>query len=78
MMVDWNLHLTSNPNILFGKPIIANTRISVDLVLEKLAAGDTIDDLLDAYPNIKKEDIAACLLFAADTIKNEIIHSKAS
>lgn len=77
-MADWTLHIESKPEILFGKPVITNTRIPVDLILEKLAAGDTIPDLLQAYPKIKKEDIVACLLFAADSIKNEIIFSKAS
>ena len=46
--------------------------ISVDLILEKLAAGDTKEELLDAYPNLTSDDIIACLLFAADSIKNEI------
>lgn len=77
-MIDWTLHIESNPEKLFGKPVIINTRIPVDLILEKLAVGDTIDDLVDAYPNITKDDIAACLVFAADSIKNEIIISKAS
>ncbi len=45
-MVDWNLHIESDdPDKLFGKPTVINTRISVDLILEKLAAGDTIEDL---------------------------------
>ncbi len=77
-MVDWTLHIETNPEKLFGKPVIMNTRVPVDLILEKLAAGDSIEDLLDAYPKISKEDITACLLFAADAIKNEIVFSKAS
>ena len=77
-MIDWTLHIESDPEKLFGKPVIINTRIAVDLILEKLAIGDTIDDLVDAYPAITREDIAACLVFAADSIKNEIIISKAS
>ena len=77
-MIDWTLYIESNPDILFGKPIIAATRIPVDLILEKLAAGDTIENLLDAYPGITKDNIAACLLFAADSIKHETIFSKAS
>jgi len=77
-MIDWTLHIESNPDKLFGKPVIINTRISVDLILEKLAAGDTIEDLLEAYPNISKDNIIACLLFAADSIRNEIVISKAS
>ena len=77
-MIDWTLHIESDPEKLYGKPVITNTRISVDLILEKLAGGDSIDDLIVAYPRITKDDIAACLLFAADSIKNEVIISKAS
>lgn len=77
-MVDWKLHIESNPDKLFGKPTILNTRISVDLILEKLAAGDTSADLIEAYPKLTKDDVIACLLFAADSIKNEVIIPKAS
>jgi uncharacterized protein (DUF433 family) len=77
-MLDWNLHIESDPDKLFGKPTVINTRISVDLILEKLAAGDTIEDLLEAYPKLTNNDIIACLLFAADSIKNEVIVPKAS
>ncbi|MCD4665607.1 MAG: DUF433 domain-containing protein [Bacteroidales bacterium] len=77
-MIDWTLHIESNPDKLFGKPTIVNTRIPVDLLLEKLAAGDTTEDLLEAYPKLKGDDIVACLLFAADSIKNELIYSNAS
>ena len=77
-MIDWTLHIESDPEKLFGKPVIIKTRIPVDLILEKLAIGDTVDDLIDAYPGITKDDVAACLVFAADSIKNEIIISKAS
>lgn len=77
-MIDWTLHIESDPEKLFGKPVIINTRIPVDLILEKLAVGDSIDELVDAYPSITRDDIAACLMFAADSIKNEVIISKAS
>jgi uncharacterized protein (DUF433 family) len=43
-----------------------------------LASGDTVEDLIEAYPKIKKEDITACLLFAADSVKNEVVFSRAS
>lgn len=77
-MIDWEKHIETNPDILFGKPVISKTRIPVDLILEKLALGDTIIDLLDAYPRITKDDITACLLFAADSIKSEVFYPKAS
>lgn len=77
-MPNWKLHIASDPKILYGKPVIKNTRVPVDLILEKLANGDSHEDLLRAYPNLEKDDIVACLLFAADAIKNEIILNKAS
>lgn len=71
--MDWTQHIISDPAILYGKPTIRGTRIAVDLVLEKLAAGHSIADLLAAYPHLKGEQILACLAFAADKIKNEIV-----
>lgn len=76
--MDWQQYIEANPNILYGKPVIKHTRIPVDMILEKLAIGDTIDDLLLAYPNITHDDINACLLFAAEAVKNELIFKKAS
>ena len=78
MTIDWRSHISSDPKILYGKPVIRNTRIPVDLILEKLASGDKTEDLLEAYPALNNNDIISCLLFAAETIKNEVIYSKAS
>ena len=77
-MIDWALYIESDPGTLFGKPVIVNTRIPVDLLLEKLAGGDTVEDLLEAYPTLTKDTIAACLLFAAEAVKHETLFSKAS
>jgi uncharacterized protein (DUF433 family) len=55
----------SNPKIMFGKPVIKGTRVPVDLILEKLAAGETIEQLLRAYPHIPAESIQACLAFSS-------------
>ena len=57
--------ITSDPGILAGKPVIAGTRISVQLILEKLRDGWTIDDLLDDYPQLTREQIGAALDYAA-------------
>ena len=65
-MTEYKNHIEANPKIMFGKPCIKGTRIPVDLILEKLAWGETIEDLLDAYPRITKNDIQACLAYAAD------------
>ena len=53
--------ITSNPAIMMGKPVIAGTRITVEHILEELAAGTTIDELLDAHPRLTPEAIRAAL-----------------
>jgi uncharacterized protein (DUF433 family) len=68
--MDWHSHIISDPKIMFGKPCIKNTRIPVDLILEKLGNGETISDLLNAYPKISEDDIKACMLYAAVSINN--------
>ena len=72
-MTEYKNHIESNPEIMFGKPCIKGTRVPVDLILRKLAGGWTMADLLDAYPRITKEDVEACLLFAADSVQTEIL-----
>ncbi len=61
--------VTINPEICNGKPIIRNMRITVRTILEYLGAGETIENILEAYPVLEKEDIYACLQYAALTIK---------
>ena len=59
------------PTSTSGKPCIAGTYISVDFVLEQLALGYTIEKLLDAYPQLTREQIVAVLDFARESIRNE-------
>jgi uncharacterized protein (DUF433 family) len=61
-------HITSDPAILAGKPVIAGTRISVQLILEKMRDGWTIADLLNDYPHLTREQIEAALDFAAEAM----------
>ncbi|MBP6740412.1 MAG: DUF433 domain-containing protein [Leptospiraceae bacterium] len=75
--MDINNHINRDPKIMFGKPVIKSTRIPVDLILEKLAMGESVDQLLIAYPKITKESIQACLLYASLLIKNELVYSAA-
>ena len=58
-----------NPKIMFGKPIIAGTRIPVEIILEKLAIGETVDDILQDYPRLTKDDIHAAISFANKLVK---------
>ena len=64
--------ITANPGILGGKPIIKGTRISVEFILELLASDVTETEILQDYPHLSKEDINACLRYAANSLKNDI------
>ena len=60
--------ITINPEICHGKPTIRNTRHMVEGIIEYLAGGDSIEDILKEFPDLEKEDILACLAFAAKSI----------
>ncbi|MEQ9299376.1 MAG: DUF433 domain-containing protein [Cyclobacteriaceae bacterium] len=71
-MVESNT-IISDPKIMLGKPVIKGTRITVELVLRKLAEGMTVDQVISAYSQLTKANIYACLQYASDTIANEEI-----
>ena len=66
--------IVSDPAVMMGKPVIAGTRITVELVLEKLAAGETVEQILDAHPRLTREGIQAALAFAAEVLKSDIVY----
>lgn len=61
-----------NPKILGGKPIIEGTRISVEFILDLLASNVNEEEILEDYPHLSKEDIHACLRYAARSYRNEV------
>ncbi len=65
-------HITANSKILGGKPIIRGTRLSVEFILELLASDVSEGEILKDYSHLKKDDIHACLKYAARSCKNEI------
>ena len=70
--------ITINPDICHGKPSIRGLRYTVDAILELLAAEMTINEILDDYPDLEKDDIVACLLYASRLTKLGSIHKIAS
>jgi len=70
-MDNWRNYIESKPEIMYGKPVIKGTRIPVDLIFEKMSFGRSIEDLLVSYPQLKREDILACLSFASETLKSQ-------
>jgi uncharacterized protein (DUF433 family) len=59
---------------MMGKPVVAGTRITVELILEKLAAGETIEQILDEHPRLTREAIHAALAFAAEALRADVIY----
>ena len=63
-----------NPKIMMGKPVITGTRITVEFILEKLAAGETVDQILEAHPRLSRDAIHEALSFAAEALKADVIY----
>jgi uncharacterized protein (DUF433 family) len=59
-----------NPGVCNGKPVISGTRITVQTILEFLAAGDSVEDVLDEYPSLSRADVQACLEYASRLMGN--------
>lgn len=70
--------IESNPAVMMGKPAIRGTRITVEHILEKLAADETIDQLLRAHPQLTRERILAALEFAAQALRVDVIYPLAA
>lgn len=66
--------IVSDPSIMLGKPVVVATRITVELILEKLAAGETIGQVLHAHPRLTKEAVLAALDFAAKALRADVVN----
>lgn len=67
--------IVSNPEVMMGKPVVAGTRVTVELILEKLAAGESRGQLLTAHPRLSLEAIDAALAFAASVLRADVVYS---
>lgn len=66
--------VVSDPSVMMGKPVIAGTRITVELILEKMAAGETIQQILDEHPRLTEEAIRAALAFASEALRADVVY----
>jgi uncharacterized protein (DUF433 family) len=67
--------IVSDPAIMMGKPVVAGTRITVELILEKLAAGETIEQILGSHLSLTRQGVLAALAFAAEALRADVVHS---
>ena len=67
--------IQSHPSIMMGKPVVTGTRITIESILEKLAAGETVKQLLEAHPRLTKRSIQAALGFATQALRADVTYS---
>jgi len=63
-----------DPGVMMGKPVVAGTRITVELILEKLAAGESVEQILEEHPRLSREAIQAALAFASEALRADVIY----
>lgn len=66
--------IVSDPKVMMGKPVVAGTRVTVDLILEKLGSGESIEAVLEAHPRLTREAVLAALRFAAQALRAEVVY----
>ncbi len=71
--MDYRERITSDHRVMVGKPVIKGTRITVELILQKMSQGATIENIVEMYPHLDKEDVLAALMYASAVIANEEI-----
>lgn len=69
LRVNYKKHISTDPDVLAGKPVVKGTRIPVETVLARLAENPEIEDLLAAFPRLSVNDVRACLDFAAEHLR---------
>lgn len=70
----WQEHITSDPDVLVGKPVVRGTRLSVDFLLSLFAAGWTHEQVLASYPGLTPEALRAVFEYAAEVTRDEALH----
>jgi len=73
-MSDWQKYIHSDPAIMAGKPVFTGTRVPVDLVLENLASGESVEQILEEYPHLSREAILAAIGFAVEYLRSDVVY----
>jgi uncharacterized protein (DUF433 family) len=73
MRINWKKYIAIDPNIHHGEPCIKGTRVSVSIIVGSVADGMTFDEILDAYPQLKRESIQAALAYAAEVVRQDVL-----
>jgi uncharacterized protein (DUF433 family) len=66
--------IVSDPKVMMGKPVIAGTRVTVELILEKLGTGESIEQVLESHPRLTRDAVLAALRFAGETLRADAVY----
>jgi len=66
--------IVCNPDVMLGKPVVEGTRIMVELILEKLSDGESVDQILDSYPTLTREGVLAAIKYAVDILRLDVVY----
>jgi len=72
--MNWQERIIVDPHILLGKPVVKGTRLAVEFIVDLLAQGWSVDDILRNYPGLTHEDVRACLSYASATLRAEKVY----
>ena len=71
----WQDHISIDPDVLVGKPVVTGTRIAVELIIDLLGRGYTVEQVLQQYAHLTADDVQACLAYAAEVLQSEKVYA---
>ena len=69
-----DIRIVTDPDIMLGKPVVNGTRVTVELILEKLSSGETVEQIVDAHPSLTREGVLAAIKYAVDVLRSDVIY----
>lgn len=75
MRFEWQNYIQVDPKIMMGKPVFVGTRIPVDLIFEKIGAGESMEQILEAHPRLTRQALLAAFVFVSDWLKSEVSYT---
>jgi uncharacterized protein (DUF433 family) len=76
--MDWRTRITTDPAVCHGKACIKGTRVMASVVLDNLAAGQSVEEILQLYPTLRREDVLAVMAYAAELARERIVLTSAA
>jgi len=68
------VRIVTNPDVMMGKPVVEGTRITVELILEKLSFGESVEQIIDSHPTLSREGVLAALKYAVDVLRSDVVY----